>query len=251
MFDLTGKNAFITGALGGIGKAIAVSMHKQGANLILSDMNEEKLQVLADELNSTRANSAMVYVLSLTDRDAIKDAPKQLKDAFGSGVDILVNCAGIINDSFFVRMSDDKWDKVIDINLTAPFLLRRAFVRTMSKKKWGRIINLASISPFVGNGGQANYASSKAGLIGLTKTIANEYAKHNVTANVIAPGFVATPMTEHFEGDMKNEIIKHIPMERMATSEEIAAAAVYFASNEAGFTTGTTLHVNGGMYFGL
>lgn len=251
MFNLSGKCAFITGACGGIGREIAISMHKQGANVVLSDMNEDALNALAKELNSARADSAVIEVLSVTDRDAIKALPKKLKDVFGTGVNILVNCAGIIQDAVLPRMTDDKWDKVIDINLTACFLLSRAFIRPMSKNKWGRIINLASISPFIGNAGQANYAASKAGLVGLTKTTANEYAKHNITANVIAPGFVATPMTDHFEGDMKENIIKYIPAGRMATPAEIAAAAVYFASDEAGFTNGTVMHVNGGMYFGL
>ncbi|HPD92063.1 MAG: 3-oxoacyl-[acyl-carrier-protein] reductase [Rhodobacter sp.] len=242
MFDLSGKRALVTGASGGIGAAIARALHGAGAAVGLSGTREAPLKALADELG----DRAHVLPCNLSDPAAVEALPKQAIDAMG-GIDILVNNAGITRDQIFMRMSDDDWASVIDVNLTATMRLCRAVVRPMMKGRWGRIINISSVVGATGNAGQVNYAASKAGMIGLTKSIAAEIASRGITANAVAPGFIATPMTDKLTDDQKDRINGQIPAGRMGTPEEIAAAVLYLASPEAGYVTGATLHVNGGM----
>ena len=242
MFDLTGKTALITGASGGIGGAIATALHGAGATVALSGTREAPLQELCAALGSR----AHVLACNLSDPAAVEALPKQALDVMGS-VDILVNNAGITRDQIFMRMSDDEWQSVIDVNLTATMRLCRGVMRPMMKARWGRIINISSIVGATGNPGQVNYAASKAGMVGLTKSIAYEVASRGITANAVAPGFIATAMTDKLSDDRKAAINAKIPAARMGTPEEIAAAVLYLASPEAGYVTGTTLHVNGGM----
>ncbi|PWE28272.1 3-oxoacyl-[acyl-carrier-protein] reductase [Pararhodobacter marinus] len=242
MFDLSGKRALVTGASGGIGAAIARALHQAGATVGLSGTREAPLQELAAELGER----AHVLPCNLSDSAAVEALPKQAIEAMG-GLDILVNNAGITRDQIFMRMSDDDWAQVIDVNLTASMRLCRAVMRPMMKARWGRIVNISSIVGATGNAGQVNYAASKAGLIGLTKSIAAEVASRGITANAVAPGFIATPMTDKLSDDQKAKIDAQIPAGRMGTPEEIAAAVLYLASPEAGYVTGTTIHVNGGM----
>lgn len=242
MFDLTGKNALVTGASGGIGGDIARALHAAGATVALSGTREEPLKALAEELGER------VHVLpcNLSDAEAVEALPKQAAEAMGS-VDILVNNAGITRDNLFMRMSDDEWNSVLNVNLTATFKLCKGVMRGMMKARWGRIINISSIVGATGNPGQANYAASKAGMVGMTKSIAYEVASRGITANAVAPGFIATAMTEKLTDEQKGKINAQIPAARMGTPEEIAAAVLYLASPEAGYVTGSTLHVNGGM----
>jgi 3-oxoacyl-[acyl-carrier protein] reductase len=242
MFDLTGKAALVTGASGGIGGAIAKGLHAAGAKVGLSGTRVEPLEALAAELGE----GAFVLPCNLGDADAVAALPKDAIAAMGS-LDILVNNAGITKDQIFMRMSDEEWQQVLDVNLTSSMRLCRAVMRPMMKARWGRIVNISSVVGATGNPGQANYAASKAGMVGMTKSIAYEVASRGITANAIAPGFIATPMTEKLNDDQKAKINGQIPAARMGTPEEIAAAVVYLASNEAGYVTGTTLHVNGGM----
>ncbi|WP_068304281.1 3-oxoacyl-[acyl-carrier-protein] reductase [Pararhodobacter sp. CCB-MM2] len=242
MFDLSGKRALITGASGGIGASIARALHGAGATVGLSGTREAPLQELAAELGER----AFVLPCNLSDPASVEALPKAAAEAMG-GLDILVNNAGITRDQIFMRMSDDDWASVIDVNLTATMRLCRAVMRPMMKARWGRIINISSIVGATGNAGQVNYAASKAGMVGLTKSIAAEVASRNITANAVAPGFIATPMTDKLNDEQKDKINGQIPAGRMGTPEEIAAAVLYLASNEAGYVTGTTLHVNGGM----
>ncbi len=242
MFDLTGKCALITGASGGIGGAIAHALHGAGATVALSGTRVEPLEALAAELGSR----AHVLPCNLSDAAAVEALPKQAIEAMGA-VDILVNNAGITRDQIFMRMSDDEWQSVLDVNLTSTMRLCRGVMRPMMKARWGRIINISSIVGATGNPGQANYAASKAGMVGMTKSIAYEVASRGITANAVAPGFIATAMTDKLNDDQKAAINTKIPAARMGTPEEIAAAVLYLASPEAGYVTGTTLHVNGGM----
>ncbi|MCA2013381.1 3-oxoacyl-[acyl-carrier-protein] reductase [Cereibacter sphaeroides] len=242
MFDLSGKRALITGASGGIGASIARALHGAGATVGLSGTREAPLQELAAELGER----AFVLPCNLSEPASVEALPKAAADAMG-GLEILVNNAGITRDQIFMRMSDDDWASVIDVNLTATMRLCRAVMRPMMKARWGRIINISSIVGATGNAGQVNYAASKAGMVGLTKSIAAEVASRNITANAVAPGFIATPMTDKLNDEQKDKINGQIPAGRMGTPEEIAAAVLYLASNEAGYVTGTTLHVNGGM----
>ena len=242
MFDLTGKTALITGASGGIGAAIARALHGAGATVGLSGTREEPLNALAADL----ASRAHVLPCNLADPAAVEALPKAAIAALG-GIDILVNNAGITRDQLFMRMSDEDWASVIDVNLTATMRLCRAVMRPMMKARWGRIVNISSIVGATGNPGQVNYAASKAGMIGLTKSIAAEVASRGITANAVAPGFIATPMTDKLNDDQKARINTQIPAGRMGTTEEIAAAVLYLASPEAAYVTGATLHVNGGM----
>ncbi len=242
MFDLTGKKALITGASGGIGGAIARALYGAGAEVALSGTRVEPLEALAGELGAR----AHVVACNLSDRAAVDGLPKRAMEAMG-GLDILVNNAGITRDNIFMRMKDDEWDAVLEVNLTSAMRLCRAVMRPMMKARWGRIVNIGSIVGTTGNAGQANYAAAKAGLVGLTKSIAQEVASRGITANVVAPGFIATPMTEALTEDQQARINGQIPAGRMGTPEEIAAAVVYLASPEAGYVTGATLHVNGGM----
>ncbi len=242
MFDLTGKTALVTGASGGIGGAIARALHSAGATVGLSGTRTEPLEALAKELGER----AHVLPCNLSDKDAVEALPKQAIAAMG-GLDILVNNAGITRDQLFMRMSDEDWQDVLDVNLTSTMRLCRAVMRPMMKARWGRIVNISSIVGSTGNPGQANYAASKAGVIGLTKSIAYEVASRGITANAVAPGFIATPMTDGLTDDQKAKINGQIPAARMGEAAEVAAAVLYLASTEAGYVTGATLHVNGGM----
>lgn len=242
MFDLTGKNALITGASGGIGGAIAKALYEAGATVALSGTRVEPLEVLAAELGER----AHVLPCNLSDKEAVEALPKQAAEVMGS-VDILVNNAGITRDNLFMRMSDDEWDSVLNVNLTSTMKLCKGVMRGMMKARWGRIVNISSIVGATGNPGQANYAASKAGMVGMSKSLAYEVASRGITVNCVAPGFIATAMTDKLTDDQKGKINAQIPAARMGTPEEIAAAVLYLASQEAGYTTGATLHVNGGM----
>ena len=242
MFDLSGKTALVTGASGGIGGAIATALHGAGATVGLSGTRVEPLEALAAELGER----AHVLPCNLSDPEAVDALPKQAIEAMG-GVDILVNNAGITRDQIFMRMSDEEWQSVIDVNLTATMRLCRGVMRPMMKSRWGRIVNISSIVGATGNPGQVNYAASKAGMVGLTKSIAYEVASRGITANCVAPGFIATAMTDKLTDDQKDKINAQIPAARMGEAGEIAAAVLYLASPEAGYVTGATLHVNGGM----
>jgi 3-oxoacyl-[acyl-carrier protein] reductase len=242
MFDLTGKCALVTGASGGIGGAIAAALHGAGATVGLSGTRQAPLEARAAELGAR----AHVLPCDLGDAAAVEALPKQASAAMG-GLDILVNNAGITRDQVFMRMSDDDWQAVLDVNLTATMRLCRGVVRPMMKGRWGRIVNVGSVVGSTGNPGQANYAAAKAGLLGMTKSIAHEVASRGITANTVSPGFIATPMTEKLTDEQQEKINAQIPLARMGTPEEIAAAVLYLASPEAGYVTGATLHVNGGM----
>ncbi len=244
MFDLTGRNALVTGATGGIGGAIARALHARGATVAISGRQADKLEALANELKERvhvvpcdLANKAQVATL-------IDDASKKL-----GRLDILVNNAGLTKDNLFMVMKDEQWDDVIAVNLTSTFMLMRAATRAMMRGKtgYGRIINISSVSGIIGNPGQANYAASKAGMIGMTKSLAREVASRGITANCIAPGFISTPMTEALNEKQTTAIKEAIPSQRFGTPDDIAAAVIYLASAEAGYMTGQTLHVNGGM----
>ncbi|MEO9826050.1 MAG: 3-oxoacyl-[acyl-carrier-protein] reductase [Paracoccaceae bacterium] len=242
MTDLTGKTALVTGASGGIGAEIARKLHGAGAIVGLSGTRTEPLEALAAELGER----AHVLPCNLSDKDAVDALPKSAAEAMGS-VDILVNNAGITRDNIFMRMSDDEWQSVIDVNLTATAKLCKGVLRGMMKARWGRIVNISSVVGATGNPGQVNYSASKAGMIGLTKSLAYEVASRGITVNAVAPGFIATAMTEKLTDDQKAGILGQIPMGRMGQADEIAAAVQYLTSTGAGYVTGTTLHVNGGM----
>ncbi len=242
MFDLSGRNALVTGASGGIGGEIARVLHGAGAAVALSGTRVEPLEALAAELG-VRAH---VQPCNLSEADAVEALPGQVVEALGS-VDILINNAGITRDNLFMRMRDEEWDSVLNVNLTSAMRLCRGVLRGMMKARWGRIINIGSIVGATGNPGQGNYAASKAGMIGMSKSLAQEVASRGITVNAVAPGFIATAMTDGLTGDQKERINAQIPAARMGRPEEIAAAVLYLASNEAGYVTGSTLHVNGGM----
>ena len=242
MFDLSGKNSLITGASGGIGGAIAKSLHAQGATVGLSGTRIEPLEALAAELG----DRAYVLPCNLSDAEAVTVLPKAATAAMGS-VDILVNNAGITRDNLFMRMSDEEWSSVLEVNLTSTMRLCKGAIRGMMKARWGRIINISSIVGSTGNPGQANYAASKAGVVGMSKSIAYEVASRGITVNCIAPGFITTAMTDKLNDDQKTAILTQVPAGRMGDADEIAAAVVFLASREAGYMTGATLHVNGGM----
>jgi 3-oxoacyl-[acyl-carrier protein] reductase len=243
MFDLTGKTALVTGASGGIGGAIAKALHAQGASVVLSGTRAEALDALKSELGG-RAFTATCNLSNTADVEAL---PKKAEEAAGAPIDILVNNAGVTRDNLFMRMKDDEWDQVIAVNLTAAFRLSRAVLRGMMKKRWGRIVSVTSVVGTTGNPGQGNYAAAKAGLVGMSKSLAIEVASRNITVNCVAPGFIATAMTDVLNDAQKQAILPRIPAGRMGTSAEIAAAVVYLASEEAAYVTGQTLHANGGM----
>jgi 3-oxoacyl-[acyl-carrier protein] reductase len=242
MFDLTGKTALITGASGGIGGAIATALHGAGATVALSGTREAPLRELAESLG----DRAHVVLANLGDHESVMALPKAAAEAMGS-IDVLVNNAGITRDNLFMRMSDDEWSQVMDVNLTSVFKLSRAVLRGMMKARWGRIVNITSIVGSTGNPGQGNYAAAKAGLVGMSKSLAYEVASRGITVNCVAPGFIATPMTEKLTDDQKSKILTQIPAGVMGTSDDVAAAVLYLSSLQAGYVTGTTLHVNGGM----
>ena len=242
LFDLTGKCALVTGATGGIGAAIARTLHHQGAVVTITGRNEAKLQELAAELG----DRVHVIAADLSSAEAADNLVKSAEAAMGQ-IDILVNNAGLTRDNLSMRMKDEEWAEVINVNLTTPFKLAQAVQRGMMKRRFGRIINIASVVGVTGNPGQCNYVASKAGLIGWSKAMAAEIASRNITVNCIAPGFIATSMTEVLTDDQKAKINATIPMARMGSADDIAAAALYLASNESAYVTGTTIHVNGGM----
>jgi len=242
MFDLGGKAALVTGASGGIGGAIARALHAAGATVALSGTRVAPLEALAGELGGR----AQVLPCDLSDAAAVEALPKAAAAAMGA-VDILVNNAGITRDQLFMRMSDADWETVLAVNLTSVMRLSRGVLRGMMKARWGRIVNVSSVVGVTGNPGQANYAASKAAVIGMSKSLAAEVASRGITVNCVAPGFIATAMTEALNDEQKARIAGQIPAGRMGTPEEIAAAALFLASNEAGYVTGQTLHVNGGM----
>jgi 3-oxoacyl-[acyl-carrier protein] reductase len=242
MFDLAGKTALVTGASGGLGQAIARALHQSGAKVALSGTRRDALDALAGEL------AANVFVLpcDLADKAAVEALVPAAEAAMG-GVDILVNNAGITRDNLFMRLKDEDWENVLAVNLTAAFRLCRAALKGMVRKRAGRIIGITSIVGVTGNAGQANYAASKAGMIGMYKSLAAEVASRNVTVNCIAPGFIESPMTDVLNEKQKTAILASVPMGRLGTGADIGAAAVYLASGEASYVTGQTLHVNGGM----
>ena len=243
MFDLTGKTALVTGASGGIGGAIAKALHAQGATVCLSGTRREALEAVAAELGNERVH---IVTANLSDAASVEQLAKDAEAALGS-LDILVNNAGLTKDGLVLRMKDEDFLSVLDVNLSAAFRLCRAAVKGMMKRRVGRIINITSIVGVTGNPGQVNYAASKAGLIGMSKSLAQEVASRGITVNCIAPGFITSAMTDALNDDQKSKLLVNIPAGRMGLVEEIAAAAVYLASNEAAYVTGQTLHVNGGM----
>jgi len=242
MFDLSNKCALVTGASGGIGGAIAKALYSQGSKVALSGTRVEPLRALAEELGER----AYVVPCNLSDVDAVKALSKTAADQMG-GIDILVNNAGITRDNLFMRMSDEDWQQVLDINLTSTMHLMKSVMRTMMKQRFGRIINITSIVGVTGNVGQVNYAASKAGMIGMTKSFAQEIASRGITANCIAPGFIETAMTAELPEAVIKNMLGSIPQGRMGNADEIAATVAFLASNEASYITGQTLHVNGGM----
>ena len=245
MFDLTGKSALITGASGGIGAAIARQLHGAGATVALSGTRVKPLEALAAELGSR----AFVLPCNLSDPVAVEALPKAAIAAMGAA-DILVNNAGITRDNLFMRMSDDEWQSVIDVNLTATFRLCRGVVRGMMKARWGRIINITSVVGHSGNPGQGNYAAAKAGTLAMSKSLAMEVASRGITVNCVAPGLIATAMTDKLNEEQRARILTGVPAGRMGEAAEVAAAVLYLASPDAGYVTGSTLHVNGGGFLG-
>lgn len=243
MFDLSGMTALVTGASGGIGSAIARALAAQGARLALSGSNADKLAAFAAELGGDH----LMLVCDLSDAEAVDVLVPRAVEALGGTLDILVNNAGITRDNLLMRMKDDEWDAVIRVNLEATFRLMRAAAKPMMKQRFGRIVTITSVVGVTGNPGQANYAATKAGIIGMTKSVAQELASRGVTANCVAPGFIATAMTDTLPDAQKEALNARIPMGRMGEGGDIAAAVAYLASREAGYVTGQTLHVNGGM----
>jgi 3-oxoacyl-[acyl-carrier protein] reductase len=243
MFDLTGKAALVTGATGGIGEAIAAALHRQGATVAITGRREAELARVAEALGGARV---IVAPADLADPAAPAALVEKIETEAG-GLDILVNNAGFTRDMLALRMGDADWNAVLEVDLTAPFRLARAALRGMMKKRSGRIVSIASIVGVTGNAGQANYAAAKAGLIGMSKSLAQEVATRGVTVNVVAPGFVKTAMTDALGEAQKTALLSRIPTQRMGTPEDIAAAVVFLASTEAGWVTGQTIHVNGGM----
>jgi 3-oxoacyl-[acyl-carrier protein] reductase len=242
MFDLTGKTALVTGASGGIGGAIAKALHAQGAVVGLSGTRREALEKAAAELGER----AHVLPCDLGDAAATEALAKDAEAALGK-LDILVNNAGLTRDNIAMRMKDDEWQKVLDVNLTAGFRLARAAMRGMMKRRFGRIIGITSVVGVTGNPGQANYAAAKAGMIGMSKALAQELASRSITVNCVAPGFIETAMTDALTAEQKARILPAVPAGRLGTPAEIAAAVVFLASDEASYVTGQTIHVNGGM----
>ena len=242
MFNLNGKKALVTGASGGIGGAIAQALNSQGAEVGLSGTRVDALEALAAEIGG----GAHVVSADLSSASSVEQLAKDAMDALG-GIDILINNAGLTRDNLAMRLKDEDWQTVLDVNLTSAFRLSRAVLRGMMKARWGRIIGITSIVGVTGNPGQANYAASKAGMIGMSKSLAQEVASRGVTVNCVAPGFIATPMTNALSVEQKEKLNAGIPAGRMGAVEDIAGACVYLASNEAAYVTGQTLHVNGGM----
>jgi 3-oxoacyl-[acyl-carrier protein] reductase len=242
MFQLSGKTALITGASGGIGSAIAKNLSQQGAHVVLHGTRAGRLEELASEIGS----NVFVVTANLSDRDAVGGLVAEAAKATGA-IDILVNNAGITRDNLFMRMKDEEWDDVLEVNLTSSMLLCRSAIRAMMKARWGRIISISSIVGVTGNPGQTNYAASKAGMIGFSKSLAAEVASRGITVNIVAPGFIETPMTDELIDEQKQKLLANVPAGRLGSSQEVAAAVSFLASEEAAYMTGSTLHVNGGM----
>ncbi|MBN9439443.1 3-oxoacyl-[acyl-carrier-protein] reductase [Bosea sp. (in: a-proteobacteria)] len=242
MLDLTGKKALVTGATGGLGGAIARRLHAQGAAVALSGTRVEALEALAKELGER----VEIAPCNLADRDSVEALVPAAEAKLG-GLDILVNNAGVTRDNLFMRLKDEDWDLVLAVNLTAAFRLSRAAVKSMMRRRYGRIVSIGSVVGTSGNPGQGNYAASKAGLIGMSKSLASEVASRNITVNVVAPGFIESPMTEVLNEKQRESILADVPMGRLGVGDDVAAAVAYLASSEAGYVTGQTIHVNGGM----
>jgi 3-oxoacyl-[acyl-carrier protein] reductase len=241
MFDLTGKAALVTGASGGIGGAVARALHAQGAKIAISGTRRDALDALAAELGGTA-----VLPCDLSNKDAVEALVPSAEQALGQ-LDILVANAGITRDNLFVALKDDEWEQVLNVNLTATFRLARAAVKGMMRRRFGRLIGITSVVGVTGNPGQSNYTAAKAGMIGMFKSIGKEYAKRGVTANCVAPGFIATPMTDKLNDKQREAILAMVPAGRLGAGIDVAAAVIYLASDEAAYVTGQTLHVNGGM----
>ena len=244
MFDLTGKTALVTGATGGIGAAIARALHGAGATVVLSGTRENVLEERVSELGAERA---LAVPANLADPDSVATLVPRAEEAAGQSIDILVNNAGITRDTLAMRMKPEQWQEVLDVNLTAAFRLSQAVLKGMMKARWGRIINITSVVALTGNPGQTNYAAAKAGMIGMSKSLAREVAARGITVNCIAPGFIETPMTDALNEKQREAILAQIPSGRLGTPEDVAAAALYLASPEAAYVTGHVLSVNGGM----
>ena len=242
MFQLSGRTALITGASGGIGSAIAKNLSQQGAHVILHGTRAGRLEELASEIGT----NVSVVTANLSDREAVGGLVSEAAKVTGA-IDILVNNAGITRDNLFMRMKDEEWDDVLEVNLTSSMLLCRSAIRAMMKVRWGRIISISSIVGVTGNPGQTNYAASKAGMIGFSKSLAAEVASRGITVNVVAPGFIETPMTDELTDEQKQKLLGNVPAGRLGSSQEVAAAVSFLASEEAAYMTGATLHVNGGM----
>ena len=242
MFNLIGKSALITGASGGLGNAIARALHGAGASVALSGTREGPLKMLADELG----DGAYAVPANLSEADSVKKLSKVAAEIMGT-VDILVNNAGITRDNISMRLKDEDWDEVMQVNLKAAFNLTQGVMRGMMKNRWGRIINITSIVGVTGNPGQVNYAASKAGMIGMSKSFAHELASRNITVNCVAPGFIESPMTDNLTEDQKIALLTNVPAGRLGKGNEIAAGVLYLASPESAYITGQTLHINGGM----
>ena len=242
MFELSDKVALITGASGGIGMSIVKKMKQSGAKLIISGTRQNVLNNLASELG----NDVKTIITDLNNKDDVLNLAKEAEASFGH-IDILINNAGITADNLFLRMKDDEWDQVINVNLSAPMRLTRQVIKGMLKRRYGRVIFISSVVGYSGNAGQSNYAASKSALVGFTKSIALEVASRGITCNLIAPGFISTPMTDKLSDDQKKNIVENIPVNRLGKVDDISNGCVYLASDEAGFITGTTLHINGGM----
>ena len=243
MFELTGKTALVTGASGGIGKAIATRLHQQGAHVVLHGTREEKLINIANKLGS---NSSCITA-DLSDLEAVSSLVESASILCDSPIDILINNAGFAIDGLLLRMKVEEWQRVLDVNLTANMILCRTAIRSMIKQKWGRIISISSIVGVTGNSGQTNYSASKAGIIGFCKSLAQEVASRGITVNVVAPGFIETPMTEILDEKQREKLLGQVPIGRLGTPDEVASAVIYLAASEASYLTGSTLHVNGGM----
>ena len=242
MFDLTGKAALVTGASGGIGEAVARALHAQGASVVLHGTRAEKLEALQKDLGAR----AFALAVDLSDRDAVAGLV-DAASALAGPISILVNNAGITRDGLLMRMKDDDWDSVLEVNMTASMSLCRAAMRGMMKARTGRIISISSVVGVTGNAGQTNYAASKAGMIGFSKSLAAEVASRGLTVNVVAPGFIETPMTDVLDESQKSALLTRVPAGRLGHADEIAATVAFLASDEAAYITGATLHVNGGM----
>ena len=242
MFSLEKKNALVTGASGDIGRSIAIALHDAGAEVIISGTRLEPLEVLKSELGER----AHIILCDLSDKDEVRLMLSKAIETLGS-IDILINNAGITQDNLFMRMSDDEWNNVINVNLSSTMQLCRGVLRGMMKSRWGRIVNISSVVGVTGNPGQANYAASKAGVIGMSKSLAYEVASRGITVNCVAPGFISSAMTDKLNDKQKDSIISSIPSKRMGDSKDVAAAVSYLTSNEASYVTGQTLHVNGGL----